>query len=467
MNASPDERKMNDRFEALERNETRSRTSTALLALALAVVFGLSFERAAYADGSGAIQQVILQMFGYPVAAASATNGQALTYDSSTKTWKPTTISTGSTYPVAPSGGSYTTTATGTRAVAAGNANSAANNDTGVFGYGLTTDADNQFLFGSSGFTSTPRFYFGNGASAASPFSTTYLKATSASTGNVAGSNLYLSGGDPSGTGSGGDASLIGASSSGGGRGGHVGGQAGAGTVNGRGGNANWVGGQGAGSGQGGDISAQAGQGGPTGAGGDGSWVSGPGGSTSGQSGSLTLLTNTTTNGDTGDILIKTSNATGTNRSGGSITARAGAKTGAGTDGNLIIEVQGGTEIARGDGTNVGFCHRKIVLTATQASTTTLTAAQSGALVVNTGTTASAAVSLPTTTLTGLHFYFLVTDADGVAITAPAGTTIRLGSAVTATGGTISSTTIGARLMLIADSSTSYVALNFSSGDWN
>lgn len=485
-----------------------------LVAVAIFVNVGV-----ASADGSGPIQQILRQFFGGQIALSTAADGQAAVWDAATKRWIPGTVassphnilsathgdalagsvvagdvvygnntpkwarlakgsngqvltlasglpswatpSVGSTYPVAPTGG--TTTAAGTRAIAVGDAATAGNNDAGAFGYGMVTDANNQFVFGSSGITGQPRFYFGSGVSNVDPQSIVRLQGTGAVSGNTNGSALYVVGGSPSGTGSGGDAYLQGGG--GGGRGGHVAGLGGTGTGA-RGGNVSWVAGQADGAFQGGDISAQGGQGGATGPGGALTFQSGNGGGTSGKSGDVVVFSNTATDGDTGSVTVKTSNAAGSNRSAGDITHIAGLKTGSGANGAHIWQVQGSVEVARINGTDKGFTAMRKVSTVTQAASLQLDVTYSRGLIINTGTSTTATALLPTSTVVGYEFTFVATSANGLTITAPTGVTIRIVDQITATAGSVTSTTIGSHLTLVADSTTSYVA-TANAGVWN
>lgn len=99
----------------------------------------------------------------------------------------------------------------------------------------------------------------------------------------------------------------------------------------------------------GGAFAIVAGNGGPTGAGGGFQITTGNGGGTSGASGSLTVLTGTSTDGDTGSVTLSTPNATGTNRSGGNVVFKTGNATGGGTNGAVLFQTSGAVSYFKGD----------------------------------------------------------------------------------------------------------------------
>jgi len=93
-----------------------------------------------------------------------------------------------------------------------------------------------------------------------------------------------------------------------------------------------------------------------------------------------------------------------------------------------------------------------------------ITAAQSGTVFTNEGSTAVNYHTLPTAAI-GLQYTFIVQDADGLRVTANTGDTIRLGTAVTATAGYIQSTQIGAAVILVAINATEWMATSIT-GTW-
>lgn len=85
-------------------------------------------------------------------------------------------------------------------------------------------------------------------------------------------------------------------------------------------------------------------------------------------------------------------------------------------------------------------------------------------LITNEGTVGIQVENLPTAAL-GLVFTYYVQDADGFQINAAAGDTIRLSGSVSATAGSISSTSVGSAVTLNAINDTEWVA-SFVTGTW-
>jgi hypothetical protein len=90
---------------------------------------------------------------------------------------------------------------------------------------------------------------------------------------------------------------------------------------------------------------------------------------------------------------------------------------------------------------------------------------ESDAVYTNEGAAASVNFTLPSATVDATYTFF-VQDADGIQITAAAGDTIRVGTAApTATGGNITSTTIGSSIVLVAINSTEWISIAVT-GTW-
>lgn len=96
--------------------------------------------------------------------------------------------------------------------------------------------------------------------------------------------------------------------------------------------------------------------------------------------------------------------------------------------------------------------------TAGSGSPNILTADESRKVLTNEGATEKNYETLPTAAA-GLLYIFVVQDSDGIRITAAAGDTIRVGSDVSAAGGHIESTTVGASVTLLAINATEWVAI--------
>jgi len=85
----------------------------------------------------------------------------------------------------------------------------------------------------------------------------------------------------------------------------------------------------------------------------------------------------------------------------------------------------------------------------------TLTNKENAAIYSNEGATAIVAFILPTA-VAGYKFRFIVSDADGIRVTAAAGDTIRDGATVSAVAGKIESTAIGSAIELISINATEW-----------
>ncbi len=94
----------------------------------------------------------------------------------------------------------------------------------------------------------------------------------------------------------------------------------------------------------------------------------------------------------------------------------------------------------------------------------TLLAADSSKVYSNEGATAIDPFVLPAAAA-GLNFTFIVQDADGIRVTAAAGDTIRIASAVSAAAGKIESTAIGSVVRLYAINATEWIAV-YAVGTW-
>lgn len=92
-------------------------------------------------------------------------------------------------------------------------------------------------------------------------------------------------------------------------------------------------------------------------------------------------------------------------------------------------------------------------------------ATEYNAVYTNEGATAISPFILPAT-VAGAKRTFVVQDADGIRVTAVAGSTIRIGSVVSASGGKIESTTIGSAVVLEAINATQWVAISVN-GNWD
>lgn len=94
----------------------------------------------------------------------------------------------------------------------------------------------------------------------------------------------------------------------------------------------------------------------------------------------------------------------------------------------------------------------------------TLTPADSGTTYTNAGASAITPFVLPEAA-SGLNFEFVVADADGIRVTAQAGDTLQVSSAVSASGGKAESTVVGSVLALLAIDTSQWVARS-AVGTW-
>lgn len=86
-----------------------------------------------------------------------------------------------------------------------------------------------------------------------------------------------------------------------------------------------------------------------------------------------------------------------------------------------------------------------------------LSASASGSIYSNEGAAAISPFVLPAAAA-GLRFGFIVQDADGIRVTAAAGDTIQISTALSAAAGKAESTTIGSTVYLIAINATEWIA---------
>jgi hypothetical protein len=91
-------------------------------------------------------------------------------------------------------------------------------------------------------------------------------------------------------------------------------------------------------------------------------------------------------------------------------------------------------------------------------------ASDSGTYFTNEGAAGLITFNLPVA-VAGYIYTFIVENVNGIAITAFAGDTIRFGGTVTATGGTITSTTIGSTITLVSINATEWIAVSLI-GTW-
>lgn len=102
--------------------------------------------------------------------------------------------------------------------------------------------------------------------------------------------------------------------------------------------------------------------------------------------------------------------------------------------------------------------------TAGSGSPNVLTAAESGTLLTNEGSTAQNYHTLPSAAA-GLQFDFVVQDSDGMRIVAATGDTIRDVATVSSAAGYIQSTTVGSTLRLVAINATEWI-VTAKQGTW-
>lgn len=113
--------------------------------------------------------------------------------------------------------------------------------------------------------------------------------------------------------------------------------------------------------------------------------------------------------------------------------------------------------------------HRLLVssalsVSAQSTSPVTVTSSDSGKVFTNEGATGKIVFNLPTA-VANYNYTFVVEDADGIDVVASAGDTIQFASTVTAAAGTITSTTIGSSITLVAINATEWVATSLV-GTW-
>jgi hypothetical protein len=135
-------------------------------------------------------------------------------------------------------------------------------------------------------------------------------------------------------------------------------------------------------------------------------------------------------------------------------------KTGSGTVALTLDVTQNATGVGYLNGSKV------LVSAKTQAASPYAVSATTDNRVcfTNEGATAMVTFTLPTAAA-NLDYTFYVQDADGVTVTANTGDTIRLAGSVTASAGSVSSTTIGSCIRLRAINATEWVAVSIV-GTW-
>lgn len=101
---------------------------------------------------------------------------------------------------------------------------------------------------------------------------------------------------------------------------------------------------------------------------------------------------------------------------------------------------------------------------AAKTASTNVADAESGKLFNNTGAGAEVPFTLPTA-VAGLTYTFVVSDADGIKVTAAAGDTIRLGTTVSKAAGYVSAAAIGSTLKITAINATEWIA-EYWVGEW-
>lgn len=108
-----------------------------------------------------------------------------------------------------------------------------------------------------------------------------------------------------------------------------------------------------------------------------------------------------------------------------------------------------------------------IVSTGTLAAPLVLTSGQSGSIITNTGATEKSYNTLPTPEADeSLEFSFVVMDADGLRITAPAGVIIYNGDLPSTVGGFYESAYIGSLIKIRSMNATTYIT-EAATGAWN
>jgi hypothetical protein len=106
---------------------------------------------------------------------------------------------------------------------------------------------------------------------------------------------------------------------------------------------------------------------------------------------------------------------------------------------------------------NAGGIISSYIIAPKAATPYTVLSTESNTVFTNEGATAKIVFNLPTA-VAGLTFTLFVQDTDGIDITAASGDTIRFNTTVTAAAGTITSTTIGSSITLVAINATEWVA---------
>jgi hypothetical protein len=107
-----------------------------------------------------------------------------------------------------------------------------------------------------------------------------------------------------------------------------------------------------------------------------------------------------------------------------------------------------------------------MTVSAESSSPVTITSADVGTAYTNEGATVEITFNLPTAAA-GLIYSFVCQDSDLLNVTAAAGDTIRMGSQVTITAGSITATAIGDSVTLVAINSTEWMALGGFTGVWD
>lgn len=138
-----------------------------------------------------------------------------------------------------------------------------------------------------------------------------------------------------------------------------------------------------------------------------------------------------------------------------------------GASGTRVRSGYFGTSVVLGGTATVTGALRELEdVTAGSGAPNVLTLAESGkVLLVSSNASAEVYNTLPDAPTVGTTYTLVVMDADGGRFTANSGDTIRLSTAVSASAGNVSSTTIGSTVTLVAVSATSWVAVAIS-GTW-
>lgn len=115
--------------------------------------------------------------------------------------------------------------------------------------------------------------------------------------------------------------------------------------------------------------------------------------------------------------------------------------------------------------TFAGYVSSKVFVSAKSSTPYTVLTTESNAHFTNEGASAKIVFNLPTAAA-NLKYTFCVQDADGIDVTANTGDTIRRDTSVTATGGTITSTSIGSCITIVAINATEWFATSIV-GTWS